>query len=91
MNCLGADPKVLQGPQGPTGETGPVGPVGPTGPVGATGPQGPQGEAGVVDTSNYYSKPQIDFMFCHYPSEHSESHVSWRAGLGQRKQPHAHN
>ena len=44
------------GPTGPTGPVGSVGPAGPTGPIGPTGPTGPQGDAGVVDTSNYYSK-----------------------------------
>ena len=69
----GSGPQGPAGPAGPAGEDGDAGPQGPTGPVGpqgetgATGPQGPAGEDGVVDTSNYYNKPQIDFMFATTP------------------------
>ena len=63
----GSGPAGPAGPTGPTGPTGSTGPTGPTGPVGPTGPTGPQGDAGVVDTSNYYSKPHIDFMFATTP------------------------
>ena len=50
-------------PAGPVGSAGPQGDVRPAGPQGDAGPAGPQGDAGTVDASNYYSKPQIDFMF----------------------------
>ena len=62
-----------QGPAGPQGEQGsqgfqgPTGQTGATGPVGPTGPTGLQGDAGVVDTSNYYNKGQINFMFATTP------------------------
>ena len=55
------------GPQGATGAQGAQGAQGATGATGATGPTGPQGDAGVVDTSNYYNRGQIDFMFATTP------------------------
>ena len=60
----GSGPQGEPGPQGPAGATGPQGPTGATGaqgPTGATGPQGPTGED--ADTTQFYTKPQIDFMF----------------------------
>ena len=57
----------------PPGYPDPHGPAGATpaavatGPAGAAGAQGPQGETGEVDTSNFYTKPQIDFMFATTP------------------------
>ena len=62
-----AGPAGPTGPAGPVGSAGPQGDVGPAGPQGDAGPAGPQGDAGTVDTSNYYSKPQIDFMFATTP------------------------
>merc|ERR1711923_407011 len=36
--------------------------------MGATGPTGPQGPAGTdADTTQFYTKPQIDFMFATTP------------------------
>ena len=62
-----AGPQGEQGPQGIQGPAGATGQIGATGPVGPTGPTGPQGDAGVVDTSNYYNRGQIDFMFATTP------------------------
>ena len=56
------------GPAGPPGETGPAGAAGADGaqgPTGATGPAGADGED--ADTSQFYTKPQIDFMFATTP------------------------
>ena len=56
------------GPQGPKGDTGPqgiqgpAGPQGPQGPIGPQGDTGPQGPAGVVDTSNFYTKSEVDAL-----------------------------
>ena len=36
------------------------GPTGATGPTGPQGPSGAQGPAGTVDTSNFYTKTQVD-------------------------------
>ena len=66
----GSGPAGPQGETGPQGATGPQGPQGATGAIGATGatgPAGPQGEAGEVDTTQFYTKPQIDFMFATTP------------------------
>ena len=64
----GSGPQGEPGPQGPAGATGPQGPTGATGaqgPAGATGPQGPTSED--ADTTQFYTKPQIDFMFATTP------------------------
>ena len=67
----GSGPQGPAGPAGPAGEDGDAGPQGPTGPVGpqgetgATGPQGPAGED--ADTTQFYTKPQIDFLFATTP------------------------
>ena len=56
------------GPQGVQGATGPAGPAGATGPAGAAGPQGPAGQDGQdADTSQFYTKPQVDFLFATTP------------------------
>ena len=60
----GACPKGDKGDQGIQGEQGIQGIQGEQGEQGV---QGEQGDPGVVDTSNYYSKPQIDFMFATTP------------------------
>ena len=64
----GSAPLGETGPQGPAGATGPQGPTGATGaqgPTGATDPQGPTGED--ADTTQFYTKPQIDFTFATTP------------------------
>ena len=78
-----AGPAGPTGPAGPAGSAGPQGDVGPTGPQGDAGPAGPQGDAGTVDTSNYYSKPQIDFMFATtHPSIRSHTqHLVHKYGI----------
>ena len=59
-------PQGPQGPVGPAGATGPQGPQGiqgiqgEPGPKGDIGPQGPKGDTGTVDTSNFYTKAQVD-------------------------------
>ena len=58
----GSGPQGEPGPAGPQGVQGPAGPVGATGPQGAAGPQGPAGEDGQdADTTQFYTKPQVDF------------------------------
>ena len=65
---LPAGPQGETGPQGATGPQGPQGATGAIGATGATGPAGPQGEAGEdADTTQFYTKPQIDFMFATTP------------------------
>ena len=68
------------GPQGPAGPTGETGPMGPTGPV---SPQGPQGDAGVVDTSSFYTRSQVDFMFSTTPPSILFAYDAWCACVGQ--------
>ena len=64
----GSGPQGEPGPAGPQGVQGPAGPAGATGPAGAAGPQGPAGQDGQdADTSQFYTKPQIDFMFATTP------------------------
>jgi len=67
---------ATQGPVGPQGPKGQDGTVsfdeltpeqieslrGPQGEVGPQGPQGPKGDTGEVDTSNFYTKTEIDTM-----------------------------
>ena len=61
----GSGPPGPQGATGPQGVQGPTGATGAQGPAGATGPQGPAGED--ADTTQFYTKPQIDFMFATTP------------------------
>ncbi len=49
------------------GAPGPAGPGGPKGDTGAQGIQGVKGDTGTVDTTNYYTKPEINSLagnFC---------------------------
>ena len=49
-----------QGAQGATGPAGAQGATGPAGAQGATGPAGEDGADGIVDTSDFYNKQEVD-------------------------------
>ena len=76
------------GPAGPTGPTGPTGEQGPIGPVGGIGPTGPQGEvgptgpAGTVDTTNIYTKEEVDSGFIKNMPITSSDYERKRISLG---------
>ena len=69
----GSGPQGEPGPEGEQGIQGEIGPQGAQGSQGgqgiqgAAGPQGPVGEDGQVDTTQFFAKPQMDFMFATTP------------------------
>ena len=51
-----------RGPQGEQGIQGETGPQGPKGDKGDQGPKGDKGDTGEVDTSNFYTKTEVDAL-----------------------------